>query len=66
MFLYFFAASNADTCDTTNHPSLNIRGTCIDQGTCTSQGGQTLNNWCESKPANVKCCFKPGELTLFA
>jgi len=43
-----------DKCDTTVDPSLG-KGECMQASSCP---GVYVDNWCMSKPASVKCCFK--------
>jgi hypothetical protein len=44
----------ADSCDTFKHPTYGI-GKCIDQEQCPNS--RFMYGLCESKPANIKCCF---------
>lgn len=43
-----------DTCDTYNHPTYG-RGSCISTSLCPNS--LYISGMCESKPADVKCCF---------
>ncbi|CAF3285016.1 unnamed protein product [Rotaria socialis] len=44
----------ADSCNTYNHPQYGI-GQCIETSKCPN--ALYISGYCESQPANIKCCF---------
>lgn len=52
--------TRANSCDSYNHPQYGI-GQCIETSKCPN--GLYVSGYCESLPANVKCCFSLNQTT---
>jgi len=50
-----------DSCESYSHPTHGKTGRCIKTSDC--PGGLYLSNLCESKPVDIKCCFKAATST---